>query len=197
MKILRLMGKTVVVYPGVYEPSDDSYILIDAATPRASGDVLDLCCGTGVVGLSLAERVDSVTAVDVNPIAVKNTFENFNINGVNEKLHAIVGDLFTPLKREGYDLVVMNPPYLWDGMGEPKDLSWNGGRRGREFINRFIEEVGDYLKEGGRALFVQSTLNDIDESLDLIEEKGMVGKVIMKKDFMFEGIVVIEVIPNS
>ncbi|MGQ9759369.1 MAG: methyltransferase [Candidatus Methanomethylicaceae archaeon] len=123
MKSLSLMGKRLVIYPGVYEHSEDSYILIDASISRASGDVLDLCCGTGIVGLSVAEKADSVTGVDVSVQAVKNTFENFKMNGAYEKLDAVVGDPFRPLKKKEYDLIVMNPPYLWDVAGEPEDLS--------------------------------------------------------------------------
>ncbi|MGQ9759368.1 MAG: hypothetical protein ACUVQ5_02185 [Candidatus Methanomethylicaceae archaeon] len=67
------------------------------------------------------------------------------------------------------------------------------GERGRKVIDEFIEDVGDYLGERGRALFVQSTLNNVDESLELIMREGMVGCVVMKRDFLLEGIVVIEV----
>ncbi|MEM4214456.1 MAG: hypothetical protein QXZ28_04625, partial [Candidatus Methanomethylicaceae archaeon] len=111
-----------------------------------------------------------------------------------EKLRAVVGDLFGPLRRyKGYDLIVMNPPYLWDSDWEPNDLSWSGGERGRKIIDRFIREVGDYLNENGRALFVQSTLNGVDESLELIVGEGMKGRIINRINFMFEGLVVIEI----
>ncbi|MCX8182278.1 MAG: methyltransferase [Candidatus Methanomethyliaceae archaeon] len=193
MQSLKIMGKRVVVFPGVYVPCEDSFILVDSAISRTSGRVLDLCCGTGFVGLCLAERAESVTAVDLNPLAVKNACENFSLNGHYEKLYAIVGDLFGPLRHKGYDLIVMNPPYLLDSDWEPEDLSWSGGEKGRRVIDRFIREVGDYLNEDGRALFVQSTLNNVDESLELIADEGMRGRVVNRTDFMFEGLVVIEI----
>lgn len=193
MQSLKIMGKNVLVFPDVYPPSEDSFILVDSAISRVYGRVLDLCCGTGFVGLCLAEKAESVTAVDLNPSAVKNTCENFRLNRQYDKLRAVVGDLFGPLRYKGYDLIVMNPPYLWDSDWEPDDLSWSGGERGRKIIDRFIREVGDYLNENGRALFVQSTLNDVDESLELIAGEGMKGRIINRINFMFEGLVVIEI----
>ncbi|MEM3040199.1 MAG: methyltransferase, partial [Candidatus Methanomethylicaceae archaeon] len=191
MQSLKIMGKNVLVFPDVYPPSEDSFILVDSAISRVYGRVLDLCCGTGFVGLCLAEKAESVTAVDLNPSAVKNTCENFRLNRQYDKLRAVVGDLFGPLRYKGYDLIVMNPPYLWDSDWEPDDLSWSGGERGRKIIDRFIREVGDYLNENGRALFVQSTLNGVDESLELIAGEGMKGRIINRINFMFEGLVVI------
>ncbi|MCC6012945.1 MAG: methyltransferase [Candidatus Verstraetearchaeota archaeon] len=185
------MGKRIIIYPGVYEPAEDSYLLIDAIMPIASGDILDLCCGTGIVGLCVADKVRSVTSIDINPIAIKNTCENFKINSVYDKLNAIVGDLFNPLGKVKFDLITMNPPYLWDE--EPKDISWSGGKKGRNIIDRFIMSVSNFLKENGKALFVQSTINDIEESLELISKMGLKGKIIMRKKFLFEEIVVIEI----
>ena len=190
---MRLEGKDLFVFPGVYPPSEDTFLLIDALKSRAAGRALELCCGTGAVGLSVSKRLNSITALDIDPVAVKNTRQNYLKNGLSERLDAIVGDLFSPLRRQAFDLVFMNPPYLPDKEGEPKSLSWSGGGRGRIIIDRFIRGLGGFLGENGRALFVQSTLNGIDESLKIIKDKGMVGWVINKVDFQFEGLVVIEV----
>lgn len=185
------MDKTILIYPGVYEPAEDSFILVDAATSMAHGNHLDLCCGTGIVGLFTADKVNSVTSIDLNPMAIKNVKENFKINGVYDKLNAIVGDLFEPLRNVKFDMITINPPYLWDE--EPKDLSWSGGVEGREIIDRFIIEVGGFLKENGKALLVQSTHNDVDKTLNLINKVGLHGRILREERFMFEGIVLIEI----
>ena len=193
MSRLRLEGKDVIVFQGVYPPSEDTFLLIDALRSGAAGRALELCCGTGAVGLSVADKLDSIMALDINPVAVKNTRQNYVNNGLSERLDAVVGDLFSPLKRQAFDLIFMNPPYLLDEEGGPEDLSWSGGKRGRRIIDRFIEGLGGFLGEKGRALFVQSTLNGIDESLDMIKGEGMVGRVISEVNFQLEGLVVIEV----
>ncbi|MBM5805310.1 MAG: methyltransferase [Candidatus Verstraetearchaeota archaeon] len=193
MSRLRVDGKDVVVFQGVYPPSEDTFLLIDALRSGAAGGALELCCGTGAVGLSIADKLDSITALDINPIAVKNARQNYMNNGLSGRLDAVVGDLFSPLKKQSFDLIFMNPPYLLDEEGGPEDLSWSGGEGGRRIIDRFIEGLGGFLGEEGRALFVQSTLNGIDESLDMINGEGMVGRVVSKVNFQFEGLVVIEV----
>jgi len=193
MSRLRLEGKDLVVFQGVYPPSEDTFLLIDALRAGAAGRALELCSGTGAVGLSVAERLDSITAVDINPVAVKNTRQNYANNGLSDRLDAIVGDLFSPLRGQAFDLIFMNPPYLPNGEGGSEDLSWSGGKGGRRIIDRFINGLAGFLGEKGRALFIQSTLNGIDESLDMIKGEGMVGRVVNEANFQFEGLVVIEV----
>jgi len=193
MSRLRLEGKDVIVFQGVYPPLEDTFLLIDALRSGAAGRALELCCGTGAVGLSVADKLDSITALDINPVAVKNARQNYVNNGLSGKLDAVAGDLFSPLKKQAFDLIFMNPPYLLDEEGGSEDLSWSGGEGGRRIIDRFIEGLGGFLGEKGRALFVQSTLNGIDESLDMIKGEGMVGRVVSKVNFQFEGLVVIEV----
>jgi release factor glutamine methyltransferase len=193
MNRIKIEGKDLLIFPGIYPPSEDTYLLIDAIKSRAKGRALELCCGTGAVGLCISNKLESIIALDINPIAVKNTKQNYAKNGLTKMLDAIIGDLFSPLKKQAFDLILMNPPYLPDEEEEPKSLCWSGGGRGRIIIDRFINGLGGFLGESGRALFVQSTLNGIDESLSMIKDQGMFGRVINKANFQFEGIVVIEV----
>lgn len=160
-----------------------------------TGTVLELCCGTGVVGLSMARKVRRVVAVDINPVAVRNTIINYRNGGLWEKLDAVVGDLFSPMLGGTFDLVIMNPPYIDDG-GKAWDLSWSGGREGRRVIDRFLETVHAFLKPGGEAVFIQSDLNGIKETVDLAGKNGMTARVIAEKVFRFETLLAMEVRPR-
>lgn len=189
----RLDGTEFTLFKGVYPPSEDTFLLVDALRREpVFGRALELCCGSGVVGLSVAGRLDSIVAVDLNPWAVKNTRINYENNGLSEKLYAVVGDLFSPLGRSTFDLIIMNPPYLPDEAGAPVDISWSGGVRGRRVIDQFLDELGDFLSTSGNALFLQSDLNGIEDSLDLIRSRGMEGRVVRSAGFSFERIVVIQ-----
>jgi len=182
--------------PGVYPPSEDTYLLIDALEGRSAERALELCSGTGAVGLSAVERLGSIVTVDINPAASLNTLANYSINGASSKAQVVTGDLFSPLKRGRiFDLIFMNPPYLIDeDGGDPaRDLSWSGGPGGRREIDRFIGGVGDYLAEGGTALLLQSSLNGTDESLEMIRAEGLTCRVVRSSAFQFEELVVIEI----
>jgi release factor glutamine methyltransferase len=183
----------LTVLEGVYPPSEDSFLLMEAIEHLPGvGTALDLCCGTGAVGLSIAGRVRHMVAVDINPIAVRNTIINYRDNGLSERLDAAVGDLFSPLRGNVFDLVIMNPPYV-DDLGRVGDLSWSGGRGGRQVIDRFLDTVGAFLGPGGRAAFIQSDLNGLQETLDRAEGKGMAARVIGERVFRFESLLAMEV----
>jgi methylase of polypeptide subunit release factors len=110
--------------------------------------VLDLGCGGGVQALLAARHSERVVGVDLNPRAV--TFARFNarLNGIaNAEFR--VGDLFAPVRRERFDLVVSNPPYVVSP--ETQLLFRDGGRPGDSLCAEIVRGTGDHLEEGGFA----------------------------------------------
>lgn len=182
----------LIVLEGVYPPSEDSYLLLGALSRYPAASVLELCCGTGVVGLSVARRASRVVEVDISPVAVRNTVANYRSHGLAGKLDAVVGDLFSSLREEGFDLVIMNPPYIEDG-GTAGDVAWSGGKGGREIIDRFLGSVGGFLADGGRGVFVQSDLNGLKETKVRAKENGLVAEVVGERIFRFETLLAVEV----
>ncbi|MDI9644973.1 MAG: methyltransferase [Candidatus Verstraetearchaeota archaeon] len=185
---MRVRGLEIEVFPGVYPPSEDTFLLMDAVSGEAGEYALELCSGTGSVGLSLSDRVDLMVCVELSVEAAKNTAHNFRKNG--RRAEVILGDLFTPLKGK-FDLVIMNPPYLPESGSDPWDLSWSGGEKGRAIIDRFLAEVAGYLREGGRAYLIQSSLNGIEETLNFAESAGLQAEVVRHAAFQFETLVAI------
>jgi release factor glutamine methyltransferase len=184
-------GGTAVL-EGVYPPSEDSYLLMEAVARLPAGRVLELCSGTGIVGLSLASRASRVIAVDINPVAVMNTVLNYRGCGFSERLDAVAGDLFSPLRIMPFDLVIMNPPYVEDER-VVGDTAWSGGKGGRDIIDRFLDSVSGYLAEGGRGVFVQSDLNGLEETRRRAEVNGMRAEVVGERVFRFETLLAVEV----
>jgi release factor glutamine methyltransferase len=72
------------------------------------------------------------------------------------------------------------------------EKGWDGGRSGRKIIDRFLIEVEKFLKKKGRILMVQSTLSNVEKTIQKLSKKGFSVKVLEKKDFDFETLVCFE-----
>lgn len=187
--MVHIRGIDIDVFPGVYPPSEDTFLLMDAVSDEAAELALELCSGTGAVSLSIAERVGTQVCVDIDPKAALNTAHNFRKNGWCADV--IVGDLFSPIHGK-FDLIMINPPYLPESDWEARDIAWSGGASGREVIDRFLGELGRFLKADGRAYLLQSSLNGIDITLDKAAEAGLEAAVVRTKSFQFESLAVVK-----
>lgn len=187
------------VFRGVYEPAEDTFLLAGNLDVHEGERVLDVGTGCGILAILSAFKASWVLATDINPLAVRCARANAKKNGVLGKIDFLCGDLFGPLNRKPmFDLVLFNAPYL-PVDEEPKELidyAWHGGRSGRETINRFLSEVFDYLKHGGRILMVQSSLSDIEGTLLTLEKKRCRAEIIDEKRFFFERIALIKAIKS-
>lgn len=168
----------------VYPPSEDTYLLRDAAVEEARPDDLALEVGTGngVVAEALAERVERVVATDVNPEAVRAAHER----GVE----AVRTDLVACLDAQ-FNLAVFNPPYLPSTDETPDDSmsrALGGGETGREVAERFLDDVPRVLSPDGRVLLVASTASGVEE----FEKRGDYDvERVASERYFFEEIVVL------
>lgn len=191
---MKFSGVEIEPCPGVYRPSDDSFMLAEAVSGEVQGGerVLDLGTGTGIVALAAAARGAEVTACDVSEKALLCAEKNARLNGL--VIRTVQGSLFDTL-HASFELIVFKPPYLPEDEEEPEDeltLAWNGGRGGREVLDGFLREVKAYLAPQGRVLFVQSSLNDEQRSIEQLKHGGFKPVVVTEKNFFFEKLYVIK-----
>ncbi|MEM0007243.1 MAG: class I SAM-dependent methyltransferase [Candidatus Bathyarchaeia archaeon] len=185
------------VWQDVYEPAEDSFLFAENLAVKEGEKVLDVGTGCGILGIIASNKASQVVAIDINPAAVRCAKENAKLNGVGDKMFFIQGDLFAPLKTgEKFDLILFNAPYLPTEPFEGKtfvERAWAGGTSGRAVIDRFLNGVRGYVNVGGRVLLMQSTLADIDETMQILEVKGFKAEIIVSLDLpFFETIVLIE-----
>jgi release factor glutamine methyltransferase len=170
----------------VYLPQEDTYLLCDASDEFAKGNVLEVGCGSGFIAVELAKKGLNVSAVDINPYAIKETLRL--AESENVVVDCFVSDLFENVTDE-YDSIIFNPPYLPEDEREPNDLikiATTGGSQGYEVINRFLEDARHYLKQGGIILLLFSSLTDKKMVDDLIGLYGYEKDLIREQKLFFE-----------
>ncbi len=189
-----------MVHNQVYEPAEDSFLLADNLKLAPGSKVLDLGSGCGILAVKAAELGCEVVSVDINPYAVRCVEKNAESLGLKDRIHVVRTDLFASFRRgKVFDVIVFNPPYLPTGdfkVGGWLEKAWNGGESGREIIRRFVDEVGDYLKDEGEALMVQSSLSKVEETLKQFRERGFKPEILTKIDFDFETLFLIRAKKN-
>ncbi len=146
----------------------------EPALPGA--DVLDLCAGSGVLGIAAAQLgAGRVTAVDVSRRAVMSARLNGKLNGV--RVDVARGDLFGPVAGRRFDVIVSNPPYVpsienrLPRRGPAR--AWEAGPRGRAFLDRICKAVSNHLATEGVLLLVHSSLCGEAETLELLRRSGL------------------------
>lgn len=174
----------------VYPPAEDSFLLAGASCE--AGDVLEVGCGSGIVSLSWAGK-NNVLGVDINPSAVKTSITNASRNGI--KASFIESDLFSNVPGK-FDAILFNPPYLPTSDEEKLEgninRAFDGGKDGRETLERFLSEFSGHLKAGGTLYLIQSSLNDIDSTLSRLRALGFTVETIGKHEFFFERLVLLK-----
>jgi len=189
---------TFQIFEDVYEPAEDTFLAADILVQIVvDGDtLLDVGTGCGILAIVAARKAKKVIATDVNPHAVKCARLNAKVNGVTPKMEVRIGDLFQPIRKtERFDAIVFNAPYLPSSPCEQRTWigrSWAGGPTGRQLIDQFIAQAGRYLKRNGKILLVQSSLTNIEETLEKFLQAGLEAQVIAEKKVDFETIIVIQ-----
>jgi release factor glutamine methyltransferase len=153
------------VRPGVLVPRPETELLVEEAlsllrrSPGATR-VLDLCCGTGCIAVTLALETltGQLVASDVDATALAQTEENVNFFGVQSRVQVLESDLFSGLGELCFDLIVSNPPYVGTDLGPRPDpevaahepsVALFSGREGTDHLKTIVERAPAHLIEGG------------------------------------------------
>lgn len=121
--------------------------------------VLDLCCGSGCIGIACAEAFPGarVDLSDISEGAIEVAQININRHKLNERVRAVRSDLFENLSGMSYDLIVSNPPYVdardlaempAEYQAEP-EIALGSGADGLDFTRRLLREAADHLQPEG------------------------------------------------
>jgi release factor glutamine methyltransferase len=185
-------GLRIAVDPGVFVPRRRTELLVREAAElgRPGAVVVDLCCGSGAVGVALVAALDGVElyAVDIDPVAVRCARRNVGSRG-----QVYEGDLDEPLPatlRDRVDLFVANAPYVpTEAVGllppearihEPL-VALDGGGDGLDVLRRVIAAAPSWLAPGGHLLF-ETSEGQLPASVEAVQRSGLTPRVARDDD---------------
>ncbi|MBI3027197.1 methyltransferase [Candidatus Woesearchaeota archaeon] len=168
----------------VYEPREDSTMLEAWVKKYAFGKVLDMGTGSGIQAIAAAQKsnVKSVLAVDVQ----RGVIEYCRKNIKNKKIKFMQSDLFGRIK-EKFNTIIFNPPYLPQEL-KLKDLTIEGGKKGYEVIEKFLNEANNFLNSDGIILMAFSSLTMKDKVDGFIKNNMLDFEELDKMHIFFEDI---------
>jgi tRNA1(Val) A37 N6-methylase TrmN6 len=144
----------------VFSFSLDAVLLAHFCSVPPKGNIVDLCTGNGVIPLLLSTRTRArVWGVEIQPRLADMARRNVILNGLENRLEMICGDLRTihrTLQCGGFDLVTVNPPYLPVSAGEQNANEYVAAARHE--IHCTLEDVtaacSRLVKAGGKVSMV-------------------------------------------
>ncbi len=162
---------TLTVTPDVLIPRDDTMVVTELAVKKAlfleqNPRILDLCTGSGCIGLAIAKRVKDakVTLGDISQAALRVARRNTQDQRLASRVKCLPIDVTKPAQDflGTFDLIVANPPYITTDEMKALDpsvrdyephMALHGGEDGLDFYRAIIENFTPALKSGGFMCF--------------------------------------------
>jgi release factor glutamine methyltransferase len=174
------MGDPFYVDENVLIPRQDTEVTAEAAIglvrERGYGTLLDLCCGSGCIGIAVAKRTDTrVTGLDISADAVRIANKNAR-DLAAENFRAHVSDLFSCMDAV-FDLIVSNPPYVTEEEyktleSQVKDFEPRGALvGGLDFFERIAAQAAEHLHPDG-ALVLETGAGQKEAVFTILEKNG-------------------------
>ncbi len=181
-------GNTFKVNENVLIPRPETEILceyvIDYLKDKKAPVVADLCAGSGCIGITVKNKVDSAEVVMIEKSSGASAVCLENIQSIlgKDKVLLINGDIFFTEKLGKlplFDVIVSNPPYIKTSeipflqsevLLEPK-MALDGGADGLDFYRLLAGKWTEYLKDDGMFAF-ECGEEQADEIKRILEEKN-------------------------
>jgi release factor glutamine methyltransferase len=129
--------------------------------------------GAGLISLTALKKGASVTAFDINKLAVDNCRKNFALNKVLFKDNAVFevyqSDLFDKVPAQSFDYIVVNPPYFFKNASDDAGKAWYVGEQG-EYFEKFFGQLSSYIHPHSKIYMILADNCEI-ERIEAIAKK--------------------------
>jgi len=192
----EFMKQEFYVDENVLIPQPDTEILVEEVIDIGKSinkdiNVLDMCTGSGCIGVSIAKNLENVNIVmaDISVKALEIAKKNYEKNIINVKNAKFVEtNMFEKIEGK-FDVIVSNPPYIETSVIEELStqvkkepyIALDGGEDGLNFYKILVSEAYKYLNENGY-LCMEIGYNQKDSVIKLIEQSGKYKQIYSKKD---------------
>ena len=194
-KVQEFMGLNFYVDENVLIPQPDTEILVEeiieiCKRKEQPYHILDLCTGSGAIGVSLAKQIQNahVTMSDISAKALQVAQKNAKENEVIKNCRFILSNMFEEIEGQ-FDMIVSNPPYIQteviltlskEVQNEPK-LALDGGQDGLKFYRMIAEQAHQHLNKKG-ILALEIGYDQKEDVIQLLEQTQVYTNIDCKKD---------------
>jgi release factor glutamine methyltransferase len=191
-KIFHYKNLEIETHPDVYDPAEDTFLLLEALEVHNNNNVLEIGTGCGIIALECARCGAKVVCTDSNPHTIKLVQNNIHKN--KSKLEGYIefryGNLFSVIRKdERFDTIIFNPPYLPTknedliSGNEWFDHAVNGGKNGLTTTKKYLDGIKKYLSKHGKAYFIFSTLSSIKKLDAILTDNNLRAEIVSSKWF--------------
>lgn len=176
-------------------PQPDTEILVEEVLEvlkqkESKKNILDLCTGSGAIGVSIAKYIENVSVImsDISNSALEIAKKNALNNEVIDNCDFVLSDMFKNIEGK-FDVIVSNPPYIKSKVISSLDkevqnephLALDGGEDGLEFYRIIAEKAYKYLNESG-ILALEIGYDQKEQVINLLNSVGQYTDICCKKD---------------
>ena len=155
---IRLEIPPQVFHPGFFFSTRLLLRYISALTLQGQR-FLELGAGSGLIAIHAAKKGATVTATDINPVAVECLRRNCDQNKVKPEI--ILSDLFSNIPEQSFDIIAINPPYYKKQPQNMVEHAWYCGENG-EYFEQLFTKLGKYIHKNSIVVMVLSEECDIN-----------------------------------
>ncbi|PSN84418.1 hypothetical protein B9P99_01440 [Candidatus Marsarchaeota G1 archaeon OSP_B] len=189
---------TIFVYPHVYKPSDDTYMLANVLKKCKKVDVaIEFGTGCGLLSLIASKIAKVVIAYETNVYAFRNALKNIKLNQLQNKIFVFLDEGINCPQAE---LIFMNPPYLSDlplGYQDVEAQNWYGGPDGVRIFLRILNLISRKLTKNGKLLFVASSTQNKPILHKALRMYGFSWEIAVSKRYFYETIEIYKCTKNE